>query len=114
MLTNPNDCSQVGQMIPFMSFPDNVSRLLIYYFSALLFCTLIFIPLHKFKPNNLTLNLKQRAFYTTYQRGMEACLKILTILLPNGLGPKRTMVHVVLQVITNNISLLQEQTHLIA
>jgi hypothetical protein len=29
--------------------------------------------------------VKQRAFYCGYQRGMEACVKILTICLPNGL-----------------------------
>jgi DDE superfamily endonuclease len=28
---------------------------------------------------------KQRAFYSAYQRGMEACVKILTICLPNGI-----------------------------
>jgi DDE superfamily endonuclease len=29
--------------------------------------------------------IKQRAFYCGYQRGMEACIKVLTIFLPNGL-----------------------------
>jgi hypothetical protein len=29
--------------------------------------------------------VKQRAFYSGYQRGMEACMKLLTICLPNGL-----------------------------
>lgn len=29
--------------------------------------------------------IKQRAFYDGYHRGMEACVKILTLLLPNGL-----------------------------
>jgi hypothetical protein len=29
--------------------------------------------------------VRQRAFYSRYQRGMEACMKLLTICLPNGL-----------------------------
>ena len=29
--------------------------------------------------------IKQRAFYDGYHRGMEACAKVLTICLPNGL-----------------------------
>ena len=29
--------------------------------------------------------IKQRAFYSGYQRGMEACMKLLTICLPNGM-----------------------------
>jgi hypothetical protein len=29
--------------------------------------------------------VKQRAFYSGYQRGMEACIKMLTICLPNGM-----------------------------
>jgi hypothetical protein len=29
--------------------------------------------------------VKQRAFYSRYQRGMEACIKLLTICLPNGM-----------------------------
>lgn len=36
-------------------------------------------------PRNENWCVKQRAFYDGYHRGMEACLKILTICLPNGL-----------------------------
>jgi hypothetical protein len=36
-------------------------------------------------PRRANWYVKQRAFYSGYQRGMEACLKILTICLPNGM-----------------------------
>lgn len=49
-------------MIPFLNFPRDISFFLICYLSALVFSTLVFVPLHKFKPNNLTKNLKERVF----------------------------------------------------
>jgi DDE superfamily endonuclease len=36
-------------------------------------------------PRNENWYVRQRAFYDGYHRGMEACLKVLTIVLPNGL-----------------------------
>ena len=36
-------------------------------------------------PRNANWYIRQRAFYDGYHRGMEACLKILTICLPNGM-----------------------------
>jgi phosphatidate cytidylyltransferase len=49
-------------MIPFLIFPNEITFLLICYFFALLFFTLIFVPLNKLKPSNLTKNLKERVF----------------------------------------------------